>query len=100
AGPSYVIGRNPECDIVVSDARVSWQHAELRVEHGRWVLADNGSTNGTFAGDQRVDRVEITGECQVRLGHAWDGPLLSCTVSTGPPRTEASAWAGDGTAAA
>ena len=90
-GPSYVIGRNPECDIVVSDTRVSWRHAELRVEHGRWVLADNGSTNGTFAGDQRVDRVEITGECLVRLGHAWDGPELSCTVSAGPPRTEVSA---------
>jgi cytochrome P450/NADPH-cytochrome P450 reductase len=100
AGPSYVIGRNPECDIVISDARVSWRHAELRVEHGRWVLADNGSTNGTYAGDQRVDRVEITGECLVRLGHAGDGPLLSCTVSAGPPRAEASAWAGNGTAAA
>ena len=91
AGPAYRIGRNPECDIVVSDARVSWQHAELRVEHGRWVLTDNGSTNGTFAGDQRVDRVEITGECLVRLGHSWDGPELSCTVSAGPPRTEVSA---------
>ncbi len=100
AGHSYLIGRNPECDIVVSDARVSWQHAELRLEHGRWVLADNGSTNGTFAEDQRVDRIEIDGECLVRLGHAGDGPVLSCTVSAGPPVTEVSPVAGDGTAAA
>jgi cytochrome P450 / NADPH-cytochrome P450 reductase len=82
-GPSYLIGRDPECDIVVADPRVSWQHAVLRLEAGRWVLADNGSTNGTYVRDQRVDRVEIDGECLARLGHPADGPLLSCTVSAG-----------------
>jgi cytochrome P450/NADPH-cytochrome P450 reductase len=81
AGPSYLVGRDPECDIVITDARVSWRHAVLRLEDGRWVLADNGSSNGTYAGDQRVDRVEINGECLVRLGHPADGPVLSCTVS-------------------
>ena len=92
AGPSYLVGRDPECHIVIPDARVSWRHAVLRLEDGRWVLADNGSTNGTFAGDRRVDRIEIIGECQVRLGHPADGPVLSCSVSAparprqpGPP---------------
>jgi ABC transport system ATP-binding/permease protein len=81
AGPSYVIGRDPECDIAIADIRVSWHHAVLRLENGRWVLADNGSTNGTYARGQRVDRIEIDGECQVRLGNPADGPVLSCTVS-------------------
>ena len=88
AGPSYLVGRDPECDIVIADARVSWHHAVLRLENGRWVLADNGSTNGTYAGGQRADRIEIDGECQVRLGNPADGPVLSCTVSgdgPGPP---------------
>src|SRR6516165_11141121 len=88
AGPSYLAGRDPECDIVFTDARVSWHHALLRTEDGRWVLADNGSSNGTFAGDRRVDRIEIEGECLVRLGHPADGPVLSCTVAevdTGAP---------------
>jgi cytochrome P450/NADPH-cytochrome P450 reductase len=85
AGPSYRIGRDPESDIVITDARVSWQHAVLMLENGSWVLADMGSTNGTYAGDRRVDRIEISGECLVRLGHPADGPLLSCTISgTGP----------------
>ena len=52
----------------------------LRLEDGHWVLADNGSTNGIYAGDRRVDRIEISGECLVRLGHPADGPVLSCTV--------------------
>jgi cytochrome P450/ferredoxin-NADP reductase len=81
--PSYLIGRDPECDIVVADPRVSRQHAVLRLEAGRWVLADNGSTNGTYVRDLRVDRVEIDGGCLARLGHPADGPVLSCTVSAG-----------------
>jgi cytochrome P450/NADPH-cytochrome P450 reductase len=70
---------------VITDVRVSWQHAVLRLEDGRWVLADNGSTNGIYAGDRRVDRIEINGECLVRLSHPANGPLLSCKVSAGTP---------------
>jgi hypothetical protein len=80
-GPSYLIGRDPECAIVIDDARVSWQHAVLLVQDGRWVLADNGSTNGTYVRDQRIDRIEIDGECLVRLCHPAEGPALSCAVS-------------------
>ncbi len=81
AGPAYLVGRDPEADIVIDDARVSWRHAVLRLEDGRWVLADNGSTNGSYAEGRRADRIEIDGDCLVRLGDAADGPLLSCTVS-------------------
>jgi pSer/pThr/pTyr-binding forkhead associated (FHA) protein len=79
AGPTYLIGRDPGCDIVVADDRVSWRHTVLRLEEGRWVLADNGSTNGIYAADRRVERVEINGQCVVRLSHPYSGPALSCT---------------------
>jgi ABC transport system ATP-binding/permease protein len=85
AGRSYLIGRDPACDIVIADSRVSWRHAMLGLEHGRWVLADDGSTNGTYAGDRRVDRIEIDGECLIRLGDPADGPVLSCAVSGADP---------------
>src|SRR5579863_8587118 len=89
AGPAYVIGRDPAADVVVADHRVSWRHAVLSFEGHGWVLADNGSTNGTYAGDRRADRVEINGACVVRLGDPAEGPILSCTVvsagtGTGP----------------
>jgi hypothetical protein len=42
-----VIGRMPECDVVLSDPNVSRRHAEvLRVE-GDFMVRDLGSTNGT-----------------------------------------------------
>jgi ABC transport system ATP-binding/permease protein len=86
-GPSYCIGRDPQADIVVNDTRVSWRHATLRLDRETWLLEDAGSTNGTFVGPDRVHRVEITGPCQVRLGHPQDGPTVSCSVAA--PRTGA-----------
>ena len=80
AGRSYSIGRNPESDIVVDEARVSWRHAVLRLEGATWLLEDVGSTNGTFLGAQRVQRVEITEDCVLRLGHPDDGQRLWCSV--------------------
>jgi hypothetical protein len=40
------IGRNTSNEIVVNDKRVSRFHAEIRCEHGQFVLYDLGSTNG------------------------------------------------------
>src|SRR5215831_680575 len=91
AGPSYTIGRNPESDIVVNEARVSWRHAVLRLEGATWLLEDAGSANGTFLGAQRVQRVEITKDCVLRLGHPEDGQRLWC--SPGPPPRQATAIA-------
>src|ERR1700683_4044110 len=81
---SYKIGRDPQGDIVVADPRVSWEHAVLRVANGQWVLEDSGSTNGTFAGSQRVRQFAITGSCQVWLGSVGDGPVVLLSVAQAP----------------
>ena len=83
-GPHYLVGRDPECEVVILDVRVSWHHAEFWVEAGRWQLADSYSTNGTFADGRRVYQLQIDTESAVRLGHPSDGPVLRCTVTDGP----------------
>jgi ABC transport system ATP-binding/permease protein len=85
AGPSYTIGRDPKADIVVDEDRVSWQHAVLKLDSGSWVLEDTGSTNGTYVGSQKVNRITVDGETTVRLGHPVDGPELTCSTGA-PPR--------------
>jgi len=44
--PVLHIGRHLSNDVVVNDKRVSRYHAEIRFEHGQFVLYDLGSTNG------------------------------------------------------
>ena len=85
AGPSYTIGRDPKSDIVVNEDRVSWQHAVLKLDRGSWVLEDTGSTNGTFVGTQKVQKITLDGETTVRLGHPVDGTELTCSTGA-PPR--------------
>ena len=50
------IGRGGDNDIVLMDREISRHHAEVRAEGEGYVLADLGSTNGTFVNDQRVMR--------------------------------------------
>jgi cytochrome P450/NADPH-cytochrome P450 reductase len=82
AGRVYLVGRDPQADIVVPDFRVSWHHAELRPARGRWALADLASGNGSYADGRRADLIEIDGTRQIRLGDPEDGPLLDCTLLT------------------
>jgi ABC-type multidrug transport system ATPase subunit len=87
AGTDYQLGRDPASDIVLDDARVSWHHAVFRHERDTWILEDAGSTNGTFVGTDRVDRITISVDCVIRLGNADDGPVLRCEPAGAPPHT-------------
>jgi pSer/pThr/pTyr-binding forkhead associated (FHA) protein len=51
---SVLIGRNPESTLVLDDDYASGRHARIYPENGEWYVEDLGSTNGTFAGDQRL----------------------------------------------
>ncbi|MFJ5831710.1 FHA domain-containing protein [Streptomyces sp. NPDC093089] len=80
----YRIGRDPTSDVVLSDARASWHHAVLRAAGGHWILADEDSTNGTFADGLRVTLPQEVGPgTVVRFGHPEDGPRA--VLSAGAP---------------
>ena len=85
AGTTYRIGRDPKSDLVMTDSRVSWRHGELRVDGDGWIVEDLGSTNGTFLGSQRLDRIEIREECVVRLGNPDDGAVLRFVPQAAAP---------------
>ncbi|MER5708556.1 FHA domain-containing protein [Streptomyces sp. NPDC002122] len=81
----YRIGRDPTSDVVLSDARASWHHALLRAVGGHWDLADEGSTNGTFADGLRVAGAREVGPgTVVRFGHPQDGPRAVLSPATRP----------------
>jgi ABC transport system ATP-binding/permease protein len=73
---SYTLGRDPQGDVVLDDARVSWRHATISFNSRSWVIEDHGSTNGTFVQGQRIHQLEIGPGVSVNLGNATDGPLI------------------------
>ncbi|MBE8470187.1 ABC transporter ATP-binding protein/permease [Streptomyces justiciae] len=73
-GHDYHVGRDPLSDIVIDDARVSWHHAVLRPEADHWTLADEHSTNGTYADGLRIQERDVGPGCVIRFGSPSDGP--------------------------
>jgi pSer/pThr/pTyr-binding forkhead associated (FHA) protein len=58
-----IIGRNPECALILDDDFASGRHARIFHRDGAWFVEDLGSTNGTFVGTER-----LTGPVRVEAG--------------------------------
>jgi hypothetical protein len=66
-----MIGRDgSRCDLALNDTSVSAQHAQIRFEHGQFVIHDLASTNGTFVNNRRIQRQPLMDNDVIRLGSA------------------------------
>ncbi|MFI8004159.1 FHA domain-containing protein [Streptomyces sp. NPDC086010] len=77
----YTLGRDPQGDMTIDDARVSWRHATISWNGRGWQIEDHGSTNGTYVAGHRVQQAEIGPGIPVNLGNANDGPRLNLTAA-------------------
>ena len=68
--PVTTIGTTPECTVCLQDKFMSSKHAEIKAEHGMWILRDSGSTNGTYVNNRRVDRHELVDNDFIKFGSA------------------------------
>ncbi len=90
-GRRVVVGRSPDCDVVLNTTSVSRQHAELIFDDVGWRVRDLGSRNGTGVNGTRVagERALQSGDV-LRIDefdlvfHAGPAPLR-------PPRARAPA---------
>jgi hypothetical protein len=63
-----VIGRLPECEVVLSDSNVSRRHAEIRRKDDGVFVTDLGSTNGTRVNGAPVREQLLTSGDEVSVG--------------------------------
>jgi transcriptional regulator with GAF, ATPase, and Fis domain len=92
-GERASIGRDQANDICVPHLAVSRSHAELRREDGGWILADLGSSNGTFLNGERIEAEPLSHLDEIRLGDLVltfidDAPLLLGDDTSAPEITQ------------
>src|SRR3954469_18296118 len=63
-----IMGRGDKVDIRLVDEGISREHAQVVREEGKIVLADMGSTNGTFCNGARVTRQPLSDGDKILLG--------------------------------
>lgn len=64
----YLLGRDPACELVLADARVSRRHARLTVTGDRGRIADLGSKNGLAVDGRAVRETALTDDCWISVG--------------------------------
>jgi len=69
-GPEITLGRALDNDVVLDHPTVSRRHARISLRHGRPVLRDLNSRNGTFVNGQRVEECVLRDGDRLALGEA------------------------------
>ena len=79
---STLIGREPDCDLVLVDPSVSRHHARLSHGDTGWTITDLGSANGTFVNDERVQCRLLSDGDRIRFGEL----RVECALFDSPRR--------------
>ena len=63
-----VVGKAPDCDVVLNDPSISSRHAEFIAGRTGFRVNDLGSTNGTYVNDKKISNHDLVDNDSVRLG--------------------------------
>ena len=63
-----LVGRSPECDLLLDDVSISRRHAVFEVSADRCAIRDLGSSNGTYRNGVVVTGTELDDGDTVTLG--------------------------------
>ena len=63
-----VIGTAADCEVVLSDKKLSRKHATIRYEGGEYQIADLDSSNGTHVNDEKVQKHDLIDNDIIKLG--------------------------------
>jgi serine phosphatase RsbU (regulator of sigma subunit)/pSer/pThr/pTyr-binding forkhead associated (FHA) protein len=67
-GDKFVLGRNPDCGIVIPFNAVSREHAQILRIQGKYFIEDKQSRNGTFVNDKSITtRTQLKHNDKIRI---------------------------------
>lgn len=66
----FLLGRDKSVEIMIDDANISRQHAQITVDDDKIFIKDLGSRNGTFVNDEAIggNEIELAKEDMIKLG--------------------------------
>lgn len=65
----FLIGKQPGCHLVLDDGYASSQHAQIGIDaHGRCMIYDRGSTNGTYVNGVRIAESALHHGIVIKIG--------------------------------
>ena len=65
---SVAFGSAPSCELCLTDKTVSRKHLVAELVGDEVIMIDQGSTNGTFIGDSRFEKIAIGFGAEIKLG--------------------------------
>jgi pSer/pThr/pTyr-binding forkhead associated (FHA) protein len=63
-----IIGRSPECDILLTLENVSRRHARVVYTNEEYLIEDMESTNGVYVNGIKVERCNLRNHDQIEIG--------------------------------
>jgi FHA domain len=63
-----MVGREPGCDVLLSDGSVSRKHAKIERRGHVWTVVDQGSANGTYVDSQKIGEAVLKQGQELRFG--------------------------------
>src|SRR5947199_147917 len=67
-GDRFVLGRNPDCAVVIPVTSVSREHAQILRVGGKFFIEDKQSRNGTFVNNQAINsRTPLKNNDRIRI---------------------------------
>lgn len=65
----FVIGRGPQCDLIIDSPRVSREHLAITRMGARFLATDLNSSNGTWMNEERISERELEDGDVLHLGN-------------------------------
>jgi predicted component of type VI protein secretion system len=78
--PVLLIGRHPECDVRINQAKISRRHCCMALAYDRVLIRDLGSHNGLRVNGRQVEEAHLRAGDEVAIG-----PLIYQLVADGQP---------------
>lgn len=76
------IGRDPSSGIYIDTSEISRNHASISFVDGKYILRDNGSTNGSFLNGEKIAKGVLAHGDEIRFGpYAFSVDLLARKIA-------------------